>query len=500
MYLWWLDTSQPERTNRSIAKAVRIGGHRYDTPLLGPVSVRTEASQPALHSQPFGLRRLDCLVYVRMIPRRLNKQWIAAGTMQFIILGGTNMYNAVGIDVSKGKSTVAVLQPGGTVIRKPFDVTHSSCELKSLTDYILTLDGETKVVMECTGRYHEPILRTLSDAGIFVSAVNPHLIKNFGNNTIRKVKSDPADSRKIARYTLDNWADLREYSSMDTTRAQLKTLNAQMAFFTKQKVAAKTNLISLLDMTYPGVNDLFDTPTRDDGSEKWVDYAASFWHVDCVRKIGLKAFTERYQAFCKRHGYNFQKGKPEELFNSSKELVAVFPKEQEYKEMIQMSIKQLNVISANVERTRQEMDKLASTMPEYSTVMAMRGVGSTFGPQLIAEIGDISRFNHREALTAFAGVDPGVNESGKFKSNSNNASKCGPARLRKTLFLIMSSLLQTKPVDDPVYCFLDKKRSEGKPYHVYMTAGANKFLRIYYGKVKECLRAQAQAETETSEN
>ena len=492
--MWWLDTSQPERTNRSIAKAVRIGGHRYDTPLLGPVSVRTEASQPALHSQPFGLRRLDCLVYVRMIPRRLNKQWIAAGTMQFIILGGTNMYNAVGIDVSKGKSTVAVLQPGGIVVKKPYDVSHTASNLKDLTDYIRSLDGETKVVMESTGRYHEPILHTLSGAGLFVSAVNPHLIKNYGNNTLRNNKSDPIDSRKIARYTLDNWTELREYSSMDTTREQLKTLNTQMSFFTNQKVAAKSNLISLLDMTYPGVNDLFDSPTRDDGSEKWVDYAASFWHVDCVRKISLNAFTERYRAFCKRHGYCFQPSKPEELFNASKELVPVFPKEKEYKEMIQMCIKQLNVISANVERTRQKMNQLASTLPEYSTVMGMCGVGPTFGPQLIAEIGDISRFNHREALTAFAGVDPGVNESGKFKSKSNKASKCGSARLRKTLFLIMSCLLQTQPVDDPVYCFLAKKRSEGKPYHVYMTAGSNKFLRIYYGKVKECLRAQAEAD------
>ena len=412
--------------------------------------------------------------------------------MQFIIQGGTDMYNAVGIDVSKSKSTVAVLQPGGTVVRKPFDVTHSSRGLSDLADYILSLEGETRAVMECTGRYHEPVLRVLSDAGIFVSAVNPHLIRNFGNNTLRKVKSDPADSRKIARYTLDNWADLREYSRMDTTRAQLKTLNTQMAFFTNQKVAAKTNLISLLDMTYPGVNDLFDTPARDDGSEKWVDYAASFWHVDCVRRIGLSAFTERYRAFCRRHGYNFQPSKPEELFRASKELVAVFPKEQEYKDMIRMSIRQLNIISANVERTRQEMNRLASTLPEYSIVMAMKGVGSTFGPQLIAEIGDVSRFHHREALTAFAGVDPGVNESGQFKGRSNNASKCGSPRLRKTLFLIMSSLLQTKPVDDPVYCFLDKKRAEGKPYHVYMTAGANKFLRIYYGKVKACLRAESE--------
>lgn len=121
----------------------------------------------------------------------------------------------------------------------------------------------------------------------------------------------------------------------------------------------------------------------------------------------------------------------------------------------------------------------------------MAGVGKTLGPQLIAEIGDVSRFTHREAITAYAGVDPGVDDSGKRIRKSNRSSKCGSARLRKTLFLIMSVLLQTKP-DDAVYHFLDKKRSEGKPYNVYMTAGANKFLRIYYGKVKAALAAQKQ--------
>ena len=40
-----------------------------------------------------------------------------------------------------------------------------------------------------------------------------------------------------------------------------------------------------------------------------------------------------------------------------------------------------------------------------------------------------------------------------------------------------------------MYRFMDKKRAEGKPYLVYMTAGANKFLRIYYARVKECLEA-----------
>lgn len=404
------------------------------------------------------------------------------------------MYNSVGIDVSKGKSTVAVLQPGGVFIRKPFDVLHTSRQINDLSHYLQSLDGDTRVVMECTGRYHEPMATALHQAGLFVSVVNPHLIKNFGNNSLRKIKSDPADAKKIARYTLDNWAELRQYSTMDNTRTQLKTLNSQFNFFMKQKVAAKANLIALLDNSYPGVNQLFDSPVREDGSEKWVDYAFSFWHVDCVRKIGLKAFTQRYKTFCRKHHYNFQSSKPETLFHASKELIAVFPKEKTYKLLIQQSIQQLNLASEHVEQLRKGMDALASTLPEYSTVMGIYGVGKTYGPQLIAEIGDVSRFTHREALTAFAGVDPGVDQSGQHNSKSNRASKVGSARLRKTLFQVMTTLLQNAPAEDPVYRFLDKKRSQGKPYYVYMTAGANKFLRIYYGKVKECLRNLEQSE------
>ena len=58
----------------------------------------------------------------------------------------------------------------------------------------------------------------------------------------------------------------------------------------------------------------------------------------------------------------------------------------------------------------------------------------------------------------------------------------------------MESLIQRSPSDDPVYAFMDKKRTQGKPYYVYMTAGANKFLRIYYGRVKEYLAGQSESE------
>ncbi len=93
----------------------------------------------------------------------------------------------------------------------------------------------------------------------------------------------------------------------------------------------------------------------------------------------------------------------------------------------------------------------------------------------------------RGALPPLAGVDPGADQSGTHEAKSVHTSKRGSPELRRTLFLVMDCLLKTAPPDDPVYLFMDKKRSEGKPYLVYMTAGANKFLRVYYGRVREYL-------------
>ena len=110
----------------------------------------------------------------------------------------------------------------------------------------------------------------------------------------------------------------------------------------------------------------------------------------------------------------------------------------------------------------------------------------------MAEIGDVTRFEHRGALTAFAGVDPGANQSGEYNRKSNRTSKKGSPHLRRTLFQIMDGLIQRSPADDPVYAFMDKKRAEGKAYYVYMTAGANKFLRICYGRVREFLMPSSE--------
>ena len=402
--------------------------------------------------------------------------------------------NAVGIDVSKRKSTVTIRRPGDQVVFEPSDFRHTQSDINALIRIIKNLDGETKVCMEHTGRYYEPVATWLSDAGIFVSAVNPILIKQFGNDSLHAPKTDKADARKIARFALDRWPNLKQYGPMDEIRNQLKTMNRQFGFYMDQKTAMKNNLIALLDQTYPGANNFFTCPVRSDGSQKWVDFVYTYWHVDCVRGRSLEAFTEHYQNWCRRKGYNFSAAKAEQVYRASADLIAVFPKDACTKMLIHQAVDMLNTISGTVETLRAEMDKTASRLPEYPVVMAMNGVGPTLGPQLMAEIGDITRYEKRGSLTAFAGVDPGKNESGDYVQKSVHTSKKGSPHLRKTLFQIMESLIQRSPSDDPVYAFMDKKRTQGKPYYVYMTAGANKFLRIYYGRVKEYLAGQSESE------
>ena len=399
---------------------------------------------------------------------------------------------AVGVDVSNGRSTVAVLGGKRKVVIKPYEVAHTADGFANLAETLNALDGKVRIVMEHTGRYYEPFAMSMYRAGFFVSAVNPLAIKDYQDGvTVRKVKTDKADALKIAQFAIDKWEILPQYTPMDTIRYDLKTLHRQFQLSSKTKTALNNNLIALLEQSYPGANRYFDSPVRSDGSQKWVDYVDTFWHVDCVARVSQKSFVERYRKWCKRHGYNFSEQKAIQLHSDARQKFPLVPKSNTCKLLMKEAISQLNAVSRTVETYRAEIDRLASQLPEYETVMAMTGVGKSMGPQLMAEIGDLRRFAHQKSLVGFAGTDPIKDDSGDKVSSSKPSSKRGSPYLRKTLFVIMSILLQLQPQDDPVYQFLDKKRSEGKPYYVYMTAGMTKFLRIYYGKVRDCLKEQS---------
>lgn len=395
--------------------------------------------------------------------------------------------NSVGIDISKGRSTVAVMRPFGEVVISPFEVQHTDSELSKLAKLLKSLNGETRVVLEATGNYHMPVAWLLHNAGLYVSVINAKLVHNYRNNNLRRVKTDKKDAVKLANYGLDRWLSLPRYIPEETSRLQLKNCYRQYQKYSKVQTLLKNNLISLLDITFPNANRLFASPARIDGSEKWVDFVAEFWHCECICECSETSFTNKYRRWCKKHGYNFSEEKAHNIYFEASEQVCVMPKSDTTKLLVEQAVLQLKATSGALATLKQEMQTLASSLPEYPVVMAIFGVGPALGPQLMAEIGDVRRFHSKKALVAYAGIDAPPNDSGNISGRHRSMSKVGSPSLRRTLFLVMSVYLQKSPSDEPVYQFMNRKRAEGKPYRVYMMASANKFLRIYYASVKQYL-------------
>ena len=401
--------------------------------------------------------------------------------------------NSVGIDVSKGKSMIAVMRPFGEIVVTPYEVCHTDSDLSELVKLLRSLDGETRIVMESTGNYHTPIAWALYDAGFYVSVVNAMLVHDYKNNSLRRVKTDKIDAIKLANYGLDQWLNLPRYVPEEDTRLMLKNCYRQYQQYSKVQTMLKNNLISLLDTAFPNVNRLFTSPPREDGSEKWVDFVATFWHCECVCGVSEKAFASKYQKWCNKHGYRFSRNKAFNIYTEACGHFSVMPKTDTAKLLVEQAVLQLQATSTALAALKKEMQELAATLPEYSVVMKMFGVGPALGPQLMAEIGDVRRFHSKKALVAFAGLDSPPNDSGQITNNHKRITKRGSPALRRTLFLVMGIFLQLSPEDEPIYQFMNKKRAEGKPYKVYMMASANKFLRIYYATVKTYLEALEKA-------
>jgi len=148
--------------------------------------------------------------------------------------------NCVGIDVSKGKSMIAVMQPFGEVVVSPFEVRHTTNELSELAKLLKSLDGEPRVVMESTGNYHTPVVRLLYDAGLYVSIVNAMLVHDYGNNSLRRAKTDKKDAVKLSNYRLNHWRTLPRCIPEEDTRLMLKTCCRQYQQHSKFRPRRRT--------------------------------------------------------------------------------------------------------------------------------------------------------------------------------------------------------------------------------------------------------------------
>ena len=393
---------------------------------------------------------------------------------------------SVGIDVAKGKSTVCILKPYGEVISKPFDISHTNKDLNELSTMILRFDDEVKVVMEATGIYHLPVLTYLQEKGIWVSVINPYLMKVYRSEDLRRAKTDKIDAKIIARYGIEHWFAMKEFHASEDIYGELKLLGQQYRHYMKLHITSLHELIHMLDYTMPGIRSMLASWNEGNYKDKLSDFVERFWHFDEITKFTETEFIEQYILWAKEKKYHQSQAKAKEIYALAHEgiptLSSVTPS---IKMLVTEAVRVLKEVDATLGIILSRMQELAKSLPEYATVRAMNGIGEVLAPKLIAEIGDVRRFHSGKALIAYAGIDTPPYESGQFIGSNRTITKRGSAALRKVGYEVMRCIKNHPNPDDPVYKYVIKKENEGKAKKSAKIAGLNKFLRIYYARVKE---------------
>ena len=393
---------------------------------------------------------------------------------------------SVGIDVSKGKSMVCIMKPGGEVLKTPFEMLHSMESILHLVKLINSYDEEVRVILEDTGHYHLPVVTLLVEKGIFTCCVNALRMKKFCSQSIRRAKTDKIDAVHIAQYGLTYWDELSPVKPPEDVYQELKLLARQYYQTVSMLVKAKVNLSNLLDQTMPGIKELMnDSPSN----HKLTDFVKRYYHYGHILEMGEIRFHSDYCKWAKKQGYRVYEHLAKKILAIAQNSIPVLPNSPVTKAIVVETVRVLREIEISRDTILTQMQELAKSLPEFSVIREMTCIGDTLAPRIIAEIGDIRRFKNKHSLIAYAGIDAPPYQSGAFNATERHISKRGNSYLRKTGYEIMQCLIQHKPIGDPVYDFICKKRLEGKCGKEAMIAGLNKFLRIYYGRVTELYKS-----------
>lgn len=392
------------------------------------------------------------------------------------------MKYGIGIDVSKGKSTVAILSVAGEVIEEPFEINHDINGLNLLEEKIKDIPkDDLKIVMEETGTYHLPILGYLLDKNYFVVAENALKIKKYLDRGLRKAKTDKKDALKLAEYTCDNWFKLNKVRENDETYDNLRFLSRRyldkVAIQTKEKISFS----NLCDLLFPGFYQLLNENNFILGLEIFKKY----YHPELVTNKKQSQFVAEIDKLAKKLGH---KGAgitlANKVYNLALQTISPRPNNKYAQLSVECCVDELILAIKSSNKIIAEMDELARELPEYEEINKIDGVGKKLTSRIIAEIGDVRRFKNAGSIIAYAGLDAPPYQSGQFEATNRHISKRGNKYLRKTGYEIMKAIKSSCGSNSELKAYIIKKENEGKLKKVAKIAGLNKFLRIYYGIVK----------------
>jgi len=376
-----------------------------------------------------------------------------------------------GIDVAKRKHAVAILDEIGQMQKPVFETENTLAGMVYLIEQLGRLAGNISIGLEATGHYWLSLYDVLTKQGYPVVVINPLQIAAYRKSGVRKVKNDRTDAIWIADFV--RIANIPASSRDIPALLQLRELSRFRFWLSEQIGDCKRKLVTILDRVFPEYERLFSSVfiTSSRAMLQEAVSAQDFADFDLQELTDLLAKTSRGR---------FGQEKARQIQTQARQSIGVGFLANAAQVEMRCLLAQIELLEEQQAEVEAAEEELMAQIPQYITTIP--GVGAVTGAAILAEIGDVARFENEDKLVAYAGIDATVNQSGQFQGTKMHMSKRGSPYLRLALWQAASMALQH---NDELRAYYDKKIAEGKAHGTALGAVCRKLLIRIYVVLKE---------------
>lgn len=372
----------------------------------------------------------------------------------------------VGVDIAKEKHFAVVMNTEQEILYEPFGFENNTAGFHRFLQVIMPF-GTTGVVigMESTSHYAETLISFLMDKGYCVAIINPLQTSALRKSAIRNTKNDKIDSKLIVKSMLVN--GYKFLAENDVKLLHLKHLERFRIKLKKSITQQKIRLVAVMDVIFPEFQYFFKSGLHLRTSYEIIKKYTS---PDDISKVHLTALTNLIE---KASNHAFGKETAVALRELARKSVGT------PNDILCLEAKQLIAQIELLEKQCDELDVTAAKLLESidSQIKSIPRIGVNNASAIISEYGDLSNFSNPDQMTAYAGLDPVVKQSGKFNASGTRMSKRGSRYLRLAL---MNAAFQLTKGNRTFKNYYDKKRAEGKNHYNALGHTAHKLIRIIF--------------------
>ena len=382
------------------------------------------------------------------------------------------MHNCLAVDVAKGKSMVTLVSSSGEVLIDPYEVNHSINDFSNLLNRITSFKLDNiSVIMESTNIYHRPIERFFLENGFKVFVINP-IYGRMHKRNLRKTKTDKEDCFNLVNLFISN--TFKEYIKPDQLYLDLNALSRQYFALDELCVNIKNRYRNLVYLCFPEYEEIFKGTLI--YSNIALEFIESYPHTDIISNTRI----DKLQNFFKKREFRYWKSKANLIKEiASKSYPSVNMNDELVSNLSQIA-RLVNEYQKAIDIIKYKIISLAKKSKYFEPINSIYGIGEFTTSIIIAELGDINRFNNIKELTAYCGLDPSIKQSGKSINIRGPISKSGNKYMRKILYIACSNIIRLAAIskqENDIEIYYRKKRNEGKHHYAAIVACTTKLLR-----------------------